>query len=153
MSLLRFVAAGACAVLLAAGCSDPPKRDYSRQMKREVAGALHGFDSLNRPDAARFRQVAADLRSTARSIDQIRPPADVRKLHERTAADLRAVADVFIRLAPMAEQLSDEPASAQMIRRRYAGPIDELTRLGHDLDAIDAEYQQRGYDIGLTRPA
>lgn len=147
------VLAGVCTLLLLGGCSDSSKAQYTSQMRTHVAGALREVDSLDSPDAARFRQVAARLRSESRRIEQIRPPDDVRSLHERLSTDFQAVADMFIELAPMADQIREHPDASRSIQRQYSDKLHTLAKIGNDLDAVDSSYRKHGYDLGLSKVA
>ena len=155
MKLSRIVPMLLTAILAAAllaGCGEPSKADYEKDIEKvgnKVEKDLDALDS-GQPTPATLTKATKSLNAAADEIEEITPPSEVEDLHDDLVSALRDTADLLGRMAPLMKMATEDPS------KLGEDDLSKMTKISEDFTKIEARmkkvekgFEDKKYDIGL----
>jgi hypothetical protein len=128
------------------------KGDYEAEVQEigdAVAAELAKLDEGS-PTTADFATAQKALDSAVGKLEDITPPSEVADLHDDLMAALRDTSDLFDRMAPLMEQVAENPAGLGDDEVEKMTAIqDDFTKLEERMTAVEDGFKAKQYDVGL----
>ena len=137
---LPILASLLCTLLLA-GCGEPSKKDYEKEMTAIGEKADKDMKQLEggQPTEKDIKEAGDTLEQVADDFEDVTPPSEVEDLHDDL---VKTVRDLAGSMDQMDEMIKD-PANAD------PKDMEKLQKASERLDKITKGYKKKGYDIGI----